>query len=138
MPPFKKFKPTGALGPRRVPPGLAKKPGQMAPGQYKHMTAGTGPYKPGGPKAAGVPVPPSTAAPVPGAIQARENDIAHSIATTKAEKMGKRYAKPFKLGGAALDKQGRRMDSKRRHGPKAGRGYLRPGFKGRGKRFRAA
>lgn len=104
-------------------PGLAKKPGQMPPGQYKHMQAGTGPYKPGGPKAVqstvGTPPVPSPVA-SPGSAQVKNDDNEGKPAgAVKSNLANIPSFRAKRLGG----------------GPKAGRGFLRPGFKGKGKAF---
>jgi hypothetical protein len=47
----KPYKPAKVKGPKKPKLHGAKSPGFVPPGQAKHKAAGTGPYKPGGPKA---------------------------------------------------------------------------------------
>lgn len=107
-------------------PGLAKKPGAMPPGQYKHMMNKTGPYKPGGPKAGISPVGVASPGSVTGTSAIKTEESTNTSATTKPassalswrEKRQAAEAARVAAGGSPTDFKAKRLGRKRHRGHK--------------------
>lgn len=105
-----------ARPPGTLPPGLQGRP--LPPGLARLQAAGRGPFKPGGPFA-GAPAP-ATTPPASGVTSPGASTSTPPSATPAA---------PGALGKLKPHFGARRLGG----GPKPGRGYLRPGFRGRGR-----